>query len=239
MDGEYQCNRNGRANLEFPDQTTTKLLGEIDFKVRQKEVLRPDGSMWGRQWRFSKLAGENEPTLGTMREPPHMGGSVGTIEVLVLRCALDDNLSESSGLLGPPPDTTLLGLKPRSSTHTSGDPAQSRVTIPGAWPLCESYSTSYFHLPSPQGQKTGAWSANQKLNSSGGNTDIDADPTEHEETLFAMHLHSDVVDANITSHQVRPGKAAPYLHRLVAPKYLDTQAQPYASFVFKYRGAGT
>ena len=239
MDGEYQCNRNRRANITFPAQHVLNPLGEVDIKVRQKEVLRPDGSMWGRQWRFSKLA-EADSALETTREPPDMGASVGTIEVLVLRCAIDDSSSQSSGSFGPPPDAAALGLKPGYPIHADESPAQaSAIQIPGAWPPSESRSSSNSHQPGHQDSESGTSPANQKSESPSRNTAAETDSTEQEEALFAMHLHADAVNTNLTSHQVRPGKAAPYLHRLVAPEYFDTQEKPYASFVFKYRSAGT
>ena len=55
MDGIYQCNRN-RQNLRIPDSSTTKLQTEIDFRVRQKEEMLPDGAFVGKQWVFEKLS---------------------------------------------------------------------------------------------------------------------------------------------------------------------------------------
>lgn len=54
MDGVYQCNRN-RRNLKIPDGTTTRTQTEVDFRVRQKEEMMPDGTFNGKQWRFEKL----------------------------------------------------------------------------------------------------------------------------------------------------------------------------------------
>ena len=54
MDGEYQCNRN-RSNLKIPSDATTWRQTEVDFKVRQKEELMPDGSFSGKQWKFESL----------------------------------------------------------------------------------------------------------------------------------------------------------------------------------------
>ena len=41
-----------------------------------------------------------------------------------------------------------------------------------------------------------------------------------------------------TSHQVQPGKAAPYLHKKNRPRYMDTMESPYAVFEFRYRDKG-
>lgn len=54
MDGEYQCNRN-RHNLKIPNETTTSRQTEIDFRVRQKEEIQPDGTFTGSQWKFREL----------------------------------------------------------------------------------------------------------------------------------------------------------------------------------------
>lgn len=54
MDGEYQCNRN-RQNLKIPNETTTPRQTEIDFRVRQKEEVQPDGTFAGSQWKFREL----------------------------------------------------------------------------------------------------------------------------------------------------------------------------------------
>ena len=47
-----------------------------------------------------------------------------------------------------------------------------------------------------------------------------------------------VAEKKTTTHQVQPGKGHRYLHRVLRPKYLDSIAQPYAMFVFKYRSKG-
>ena len=54
MDGEYQCNRN-RSNLKTPNEARTWRQTEVDFKVRQKEEVMPDGSFSGKQWKFELL----------------------------------------------------------------------------------------------------------------------------------------------------------------------------------------
>ncbi len=41
-----------------------------------------------------------------------------------------------------------------------------------------------------------------------------------------------------TSHQVQPGKAAPYLHKKNRPQYMDDMESPYAVFEFRYRDKG-
>ena len=41
-----------------------------------------------------------------------------------------------------------------------------------------------------------------------------------------------------TSHQVQPGKAAPYLHKKNRPRYMDGMESPYAVFEFRYRDKG-
>lgn len=54
MDGVYQCNRN-RSNLKTPGEARIRQQTEVDFQVRQKEELMPDGSFRGQQWRFDSL----------------------------------------------------------------------------------------------------------------------------------------------------------------------------------------
>lgn len=54
MDGVYQCNRN-RHNLVLPDKGTKRRQTEINFKVRQKEERKWDGTFEGKQWRFEKV----------------------------------------------------------------------------------------------------------------------------------------------------------------------------------------
>ena len=103
MDGEYQCNRN-RSNLKDPSVARTWKQTEVDFHVRQKEELMPDGSFSGKQWKFESLKTGKAimKTLETLKtkisaEPPHHNGTgkrlpphdaqyAGTIEVVVLRC---------------------------------------------------------------------------------------------------------------------------------------------------------
>lgn len=41
-----------------------------------------------------------------------------------------------------------------------------------------------------------------------------------------------------TSHQVQPGKAAPYMHKKNKPQYMDDMESPYAVFEFRYRDKG-
>ena len=43
------------------------------------------------------------------------------------------------------------------------------------------------------------------------------------------------VEKNMTTHQVLPEKAMPYVHNLGRPRYMDTFERPYAVFSFKYR----
>ena len=48
-------------------------------------------------------------------------------------------------------------------------------------------------------------------------------------------IPAEVAKRNNTSHQVLPGKPAAYTHKVSTPKYMDTQENPYAVFVFQYR----
>ncbi|MCJ1386857.1 hypothetical protein MMC17_009985 [Xylographa soralifera] len=83
MDGQYQCNRN-RHNLRIPDGTHSRKYTEINFQVRQREVMLTDGSMWGKPWQFEKIG--TGDTRNTRQSALYNGEYVGTIEVVVLRC---------------------------------------------------------------------------------------------------------------------------------------------------------
>ena len=85
MDGEYQCNRN-RTGLIMPNKVSSRMNTEIDFRVRQKEAVLPDGSFSGKQWRFEKLNIVSEGSEATSHCAPHDAEYVGMIEVVVLRC---------------------------------------------------------------------------------------------------------------------------------------------------------
>ncbi len=62
------------------------------------------------------------------------------------------------------------------------------------------------------------------------------DPPVHETLDSPLYsVPSEVAKRNNTSHQVRPGKPAAYAHKTGTPKYMDTQENPYAAFVFMYR----
>ncbi|MCJ1479656.1 hypothetical protein MMC13_008342 [Lambiella insularis] len=86
MDGEYQCNRN-RHNLRIPDGTASRRCTEVNFQVRQQEIMLTDGSIWAKPWRFEKIGivQNNVQELG--HRAPYDGEYVGTIEVVVLRCS--------------------------------------------------------------------------------------------------------------------------------------------------------
>ena len=61
IDDEYQCNRN-RHKLLIPADGVDREDCEIDFRVRQKEYRRQDGTWEGQQWRFQKVAdGRSHP----------------------------------------------------------------------------------------------------------------------------------------------------------------------------------
>ena len=55
IDGEYQCNRN-RRNLRFPRAELPPKFTNVDFRVRQKEVMLRDGTFLGKQWKFQELS---------------------------------------------------------------------------------------------------------------------------------------------------------------------------------------
>lgn len=57
---------------------------------------------------------------------------------------------------------------------------------------------------------------------------------EPEEPVY--NISAAVAQRNMMSHQVRPGRPAPYTHRRNKPRYMDTHESPYAVFLFKYRG---
>jgi hypothetical protein len=52
IDGVYQCNRN-RQDLRLREPLDSRSL--VDFRVRQKEEKRGDGSMVAREWTFGEL----------------------------------------------------------------------------------------------------------------------------------------------------------------------------------------
>jgi hypothetical protein len=52
VDGVYQCNRN-RQDLKLKKVSDSR--SAVDFRVRQKEEKRKDGSMIAREWKFEKL----------------------------------------------------------------------------------------------------------------------------------------------------------------------------------------
>ncbi|OCK83820.1 hypothetical protein K432DRAFT_265904, partial [Lepidopterella palustris CBS 459.81] len=54
IDGVYQCNRN-RRGLIIPDGVQPLNMTNVDFRVRQKEERREDGTFMGREWNFEKL----------------------------------------------------------------------------------------------------------------------------------------------------------------------------------------
>jgi len=54
IDGVYQCNRN-RQGLIVPDGNESLARTLVDFRVRQKEETRYDGTFMGREWNFEKL----------------------------------------------------------------------------------------------------------------------------------------------------------------------------------------
>ena len=53
IDGIYQCNRN-RQNLMLPGEDVSKRQTEINFRVRQRELMMSDGTFVGKPWKFSK-----------------------------------------------------------------------------------------------------------------------------------------------------------------------------------------
>lgn len=140
MDGEYQCNRN-RRNLRIPDENTRPKGTEIDFRVRQKEELQPDGTFCGQQWKFRELnigrfqslriCSENvltcavsNPGAALESPAPHDAEHVGTIEVVVLRCypaSSEEKLSSKSASRGQ-----LVGeLAPEESSDSSSEESPS------------------------------------------------------------------------------------------------------------------
>lgn len=53
-DGEKQCNRH-RVGLAAPQEPADKDRAEIDLLLRQKEIVRPDGTILARRLFFEKL----------------------------------------------------------------------------------------------------------------------------------------------------------------------------------------
>ncbi|KAF2099859.1 hypothetical protein NA57DRAFT_55797 [Rhizodiscina lignyota] len=82
IDGVLQCNRY-RLNLPVPDAESTSRKSLVDFRVRQKEV-RHGESFIGRDWSFDKLNIGAADQASRLTED--VMNSIGTIEVVVLRC---------------------------------------------------------------------------------------------------------------------------------------------------------
>lgn len=61
-------------------------------------------------------------------------------------------------------------------------------------------------------------------------------PPPCEDPLYAVPRA--VARRHGTSHQVQPGKAAPYMHKKNKPQYMDDMENPYAVFEFRYRDKG-
>ncbi|KAL9086726.1 MAG: hypothetical protein Q9159_004021 [Coniocarpon cinnabarinum] len=83
IDGVAQCNRN-RCDLLPPGPGVPDRDININLRVRQKEVANSDGQLAGHAWRFDKLntaAADKVPMSSRVRKH-----SIGTIEVVVLRC---------------------------------------------------------------------------------------------------------------------------------------------------------
>ncbi|WEW58539.1 hypothetical protein PRK78_004007 [Emydomyces testavorans] len=59
------------------------------------------------------------------------------------------------------------------------------------------------------------------------------DPQNDEPPLYTVP--EAVAQAESLTHQVQPGRAEEYIHKLRVPEYLDTMEEPYAKFIFKYR----
>ena len=53
IDGVQQCSRH-RLGLVVPEREKPRKLTVVDFLVYQKEELRDDGTVLGRQWTFAK-----------------------------------------------------------------------------------------------------------------------------------------------------------------------------------------
>ncbi|KAL8795585.1 MAG: hypothetical protein Q9195_002006 [Heterodermia aff. obscurata] len=85
MDGEYQCNRN-RQDLEIPDEILSPRSAEVDFRVRQKEERQADGTFIGNQWKFRELEIVSNGSMNAAPSESFDVQSIGTIEVVVLRC---------------------------------------------------------------------------------------------------------------------------------------------------------
>ncbi|KAF2705379.1 hypothetical protein K504DRAFT_494267 [Pleomassaria siparia CBS 279.74] len=83
IDGVYQCNRNRQGLKSCNPPDTRRSL--VDFRVRQKEEKRHDGTTIARDWMFEKLqiaAADGAPKLCS----PDILDNIGCIEVVVLRC---------------------------------------------------------------------------------------------------------------------------------------------------------
>ncbi|RMZ66732.1 zinc finger zz-type [Pyrenophora seminiperda CCB06] len=118
VDGVYQCNRN-RQDLKLRKPSDSRSL--VDFRVRQKEEKRKDGSMIAREWAFDKLniaSADDAPNLCS----PNILENIGCIEVIVLRCAGSRNAQSASTMnldgAGDPPNH-YLGVD-RSSSQSNG-----------------------------------------------------------------------------------------------------------------------
>lgn len=110
----------------------------------------------------------------------------------------------------------------RESERKVGNPKAGSSSSNVAAPKPKPYWASWNHKPDTE--------AEEEEDIESGKAPL-AEPLE--EPVYSLPAH--VAERNRTSHQVRPGCAAAYTHKISTPKYMDTHQDPYAVFVFRYR----
>ena len=208
MDGKYQCNRN-RTNLGSSRDGRGHKKAEVDFIVRQKEAAGSTRGFSGRDW--------------TLQAPSD--ATVGTVEILVLRCSKE-------------PANASFNVPLRTATATRH---QKTDGFPGVGKPYDLNSSPFgFDGPFDQPSENPASSAAPGMSK---NEEF------CEDFLAFVCLHLDDWDddeirrrwaamkqCQSTSQAVETSaEKDPYFHKAVdSLEYVDSIEKPYATFIFRY-----
>ena len=128
------------------------------------------------------------------------------------------------GAWSPPPASPPPSPKPKKNkkSKSSSSPKSSPTLI----------------SPTPQPHPKPYWSTWRIHHSPFTDSPLKQEPPPppYEDPLYPVPRA--VARRHGTSHQVQPGKAAPYLHKKNRPQYMDSMESPYAVFEFHYRDKG-